>query len=246
MKIALIGFGKMGKLIAQTAIEQGHEIVSIIDKNLENSTITLENLNNPDVVIDFSDPESIMDNIKALAALKQNMIIGTTGWYENLAEVKQLIEDASIGFLYAPNFSIGVNIFLKIVNYAASLINEFDDYDVGGFEMHHNQKLDSPSGTAKSVAEILLDQIERKESIIYDRVNSKINANEVHYASVRAGSNPGHHTVIFDSDEDAITLTHEARNRAGFAKGALKAALWLNGKKGFYTIHDVIEDKSYA
>jgi 4-hydroxy-tetrahydrodipicolinate reductase len=245
MKIALIGYGKMGKLIEEIASNQGHEIVAIIDKKLPSSTITKENLKNPDVCIDFSDPKVIMDNIKTLAALNQNMIIGTTGWYEHLNEVKEIVAQSNIGFLYSPNFSIGVNIFLKIVDYAASLINHYDDYDASGFEMHHNQKSDSPSGTAKSIAQALIDRIDRKDSILYDMVNRKIEPNEVHYASVRAGSNPGAHTVIFDSPEDTITLTHEARNRTGFAKGAITAANWLLGKKGFYTIHDVLKDKSY-
>lgn len=240
MKIALIGYGKMGKLIEEIALQNEHKIVAIIDPQFPGFEITKENLHNADVCIDFSAPQHILENIKTLASLNQTIVVGTTGWYDHLDLVKELVAKYKIGFLYAPNFSIGVNIFLKIVTKAASLINHFDEYDVGGYEIHHNQKQDSPSGTAKSIAHSLLDSIDRKDSLVYDQINRKIEPNELHFASLRAGSNPGQHTVIFDSPSDTITMTHQARNREGFARGAILASEWLMGKKGFYTINDFL------
>lgn len=238
MKIALIGYGKMGKLIEEIALQNEHKIVARINSN---SPITKENLNNADVCIDFSAPKNFIENIKKLASLGQTVVVGTTGWYDQIDLVKDLVERYKIGFLYAPNFSIGVNIFLKIVKEASLLINQFDEYDVGGFEIHHNQKKDSPSGTAKSIAGLLVDHLDKKKTIVYDRVDREIQEDELAFASIRSGCNPGEHSVIFDSNADTISLTHRARNREGFAKGAIVAAEWLQNKKGFYTINDLLK-----
>jgi len=246
MKIALIGYGKMGKLIEEMALKLNHEIVAIIDSNGKTQGITIENLKKADVCIDFSSPKNFIENIKTLSYLNQTVIAGTTGWYSEMDLVKQLVSDHKIGFLYAANFSIGVNIFLKIVNEAATLINQFDVYDTSGFEIHHNQKQDSPSGTAKSIVHALLDRIDKKEHITYNLADRKIEPNELHYTSIRSGSNPGEHHVIFDSPADTISITHQARNREGFARGAILASEWLLGKKGFYTINDYLESGSHV
>ncbi len=240
MKIALIGYGKMGQLIEEIACGLNHEIVAKIDPHLELKEITEKTLNQADVCIDFSKPACFIENLKKLALLKKQVVAGTTGWYDQMDLVKTLVNDSGIGFIYASNFSIGVNIFLKIVEDATKTFNQFLSYDASGFEIHHKNKKDSPSGTAKSVASVILDKLDRKNNIVYDIVDRKIKDDELHYASIRAGANPGQHSVIFDSEEDTITLVHQARNRTGFAKGALIAAEFLQHKKGFYTINDLM------
>lgn len=246
MKIALIGYGKMGKLIEEIALQQQLQIVAKIDPKLDTSEINEKNLCKADVCIDFSTPETALENIKKLCTLNQTIVVGTTGWYEHLNTVKELVALHKNALLYAPNFSIGVHLFLKMVSDAATLINQFDDYDVSGYEVHHKEKQESPSGTAKAIAEILQKQIDRKKAITYEKMNRKVTSDELHFASLRAGFNPGQHTVLFESYEDTITLTHQARNREGFAKGALLAAKWLLNKKGFYTIHDLMENTTNA
>lgn len=234
LKIGLVGYGKMGRLIEEAALQKGHCINAKTSRHLD-----IASFKQSQVCIDFSHPESVMDNIRTLAAMGKNLVIGTTGWYDHLDEVKSLVSKYQIGFIYSPNFSVGVNLFLKVVEEAAALIDAFPDYDVGLFEAHHNQKADSPSGTAKAIADTLVQQIRRKTAITDNNSIGRISPNELHVTSLRCGSIPGTHSVIFDSPSDSITLTHQARDREGFARGAVTAAEWLNGKKGFYTIEDM-------
>lgn len=224
MKIALIGNGKMGKLIEELALSQGHEIVLKISRQGP----SIKELSSVDVGIDFSHSSGVLNNIRAFASQKKPLVIGTTGWDEHLSEAKKVVEKSGIGCVYSPNFSIGVQAFLQIVAYAAQLINPFHEYDVGGIEIHHRQKLDSPSGTAKAIAKQIAQQMQRPHAL--------------EFASVRCGHVPGTHTIEFDSPHDTITLSHQARNREGFAKGALKAAEWIVDKKGFYTMEDLIRN----
>ncbi|MBA3815377.1 MAG: 4-hydroxy-tetrahydrodipicolinate reductase [Parachlamydiaceae bacterium] len=239
MKIALIGYGKMGKMVEMAAKSKGYSITAIIDPHLENNIITKDSVNTADVCIDFTNPSSALDNIKALASLGKNIVMGTTGWYNDIDGVKRIVEQANIGFLYSPNFSIGVALFLEIVSQAAALISPFDAYDVGGYEIHHSQKADFPSGTAKAISQRLLSNIPRKKEVIY-QINHKILPDQIHFTCLRNGSTPGTHSVSFDSPADTITLTHTARSREGFALGAIQAAEWLNGKKGFFTLDDML------
>lgn len=237
MKIALLGYGKMGRMIEEIALNKGHTIVSKLGSS---QPLTEQNIQHADLCIDFSHPSCVMDHIHMVSHLGKNLVIGTTGWHEHLEQVKTIVNDTGIGFVYAPNFSLGVHLFLKIVEEAALLIDRFEDYDVGVVESHHNKKADSPSGTAKAMAELLLKNIRRKNSIVQDSVQGQIAPHELHMASIRYGSVPGTHSVMFDSAADTITLTHQARSREGFARGAVAAAEWLHGKKGFYTIQDLI------
>lgn len=239
MKIALIGYGKMGRLIEEIALQKEHEIVARIHSSGLEKTVTLENIRHADMCIDFSDPDAVFENIKVIALSGKSIVMGTTGWYDNMEKIKTIVEDSKIGFLYAPNFSIGINVFMKIISEAASILNSFEEFDVGGIEYHHNQKIDTPSGTAKTIAHAILQNFHRKNEIVYN-AKGKPKPNELHFASLRCGSIPGTHTVIFDSPSDTITLTHEARNREGFAIGAIEAAEWLKGRTGFYTIQDMI------
>src|SRR3989338_4784300 len=247
MKLALIGYGKMGKEVERAARLRGHTVCATIDKSDSGAMRKAIDdkgscLKDADVVIDFTVPSAVVDNIRKVAAAKKNMVVGTTGWYDGMTEAKQVIGNAGTGFIYSSNFSVGVNVFYRIVEAAAKLIDKVPEYDVFGCELHHNQKLDSPSGTAKSIAEILLKNIGRKRQVQYDKLDRKINPEELHFASVRAGSIPGTHVVGFDSEADTIELKHTARSRAGFALGAVMAAEWVKGKKGFFTMNDFISD----
>lgn len=240
MKIVLIGYGKMGRLIEEIALQKEHTIIARIHPSGALSSIDENLIRHADMCIDFSTPESALPNIRTIAALKKNIVMGTTGWYEHLDEVKQIVQENQIGFLFSPNFSIGVHLFKNIVESAAQLINEFEDYDVAGYEIHHNQKADSPSGTAKSIVHTLLEKIKRKTAPVYDIMDRPMAPHELHFSSIRCGSIPGTHTVLFDSPADTITITHQARNREGFARGAVAAAEWLEDKKGFFTLDDMI------
>jgi len=227
MKIALIGFGRMGKTIANLAREHGIEVVEAIDPSAEGAThkeINRESIGNAEVCIDFSQPETVVGNIEKIASLKKNLVVGTTGWYDKLDGAQKIVEKSGIGLIYASNFSIGVNVFFKIVENAASIMNNLTEYDVFCLEMHHKNKKDSPSGTAKSIESLLLEKIGRKKKAVEEKLNREIAGNEMHVASVRGGSVPGTHSVFFDSSADTIELKHTARNRNGFALGALQAA----------------------
>ena len=244
MKIALIGYGKMGKMIEPIAKERGHQVITVdpIAEDATYKSIKDADLSDTDVCIDFSHPSTAIKNIKELAALKKNMVIGTTGWYNEIDNVEKLVKDAGVGFIFSSNFSIGVNIFYKIVSLAAAMIDKFDSYDICGVEYHHNQKADSPSGTAQTLANLILKNMKRKNKAIFDAINRQICSNELHFASVRCGSIPGIHEISIDSAADTITLRHSARSRAGFALGSVLAAEWLQNKQGFFKIDDFMQD----
>ncbi|KKR02207.1 MAG: Dihydrodipicolinate reductase [Candidatus Nomurabacteria bacterium GW2011_GWF2_40_31] len=213
IKIALIGFGKMGKEVnALCEDSRDFEVVSVSYKNI-NDKLDVEGIKKADVAIDFTSPDVVIKNIEQVGKLGVNMVIGTTGWYDKMDTVKKLVSKNKIGLVYSPNFSVGVNIFFKIMDFASSLFAKFPDYDVYGLEVHHKAKLDSPSGTALKIA-------------------SKVNG--LNFTSIRAGRNPGFHEVVFDSVADGITFSHQAYSRMGFAKGALLATKFISNKKGMY------------
>jgi len=245
MKIAIIGYGKMGKSIEQTARQRKIEIASIIDPAAQRAThkeISRESLQNADVCVDFSIPSTAIENIKKISALNKNIVIGTTGWYDKIAEAENIIRNAGNGMIWSGNFSIGVNMFFRIIENAAKIVDKVEDYDISGYEIHHKMKADSPSGTAEMIGKILLSNIRRKDNLVFDRLNRKIEPNELHLASIRYGNVPGTHAVNFDSSADTIELKHTARTREGFALGAVMAAEWINGKKGFYSINDMMDE----
>lgn len=245
INIAIIGYGKMGHIVEKLAIEKGITIKSIIDPVADGAThkeINEESLKDADVCIEFSLPETAVGNAKKIAELGKNHVMATTGWLDKLDEVRRVVEKSETGFVYASNFSIGVNVFYRIVRIAAKIINNIRDYDIFGYELHHNRKKDSPSGTAKSIGKILIDNIDRKDNLVFDKLDRKIEPSELHFASVRGGDTPGTHVVGFDSTADTIELKHTARSRDGFALGAIMAAEWVNDKKGFFEINDMMVD----
>lgn len=244
MRIAIIGYGKMGHAIEAMAKSQGIEIASIIDPASAGAThtsITAEALKNADVAVDFTSPKTVLQNVELVAGAGKNMVVGTTGWYDQMESVKAAVKKYDTGFVYSPNFSIGVNLFFRIVRRAAVLMDQFPSYDPFVYEIHHNQKTDAPGGTAKILGDIVVKNVKRKKKMVFDRINDrKIEPDELHVGSIRGGYIPGVHVVGFDGEADTIELTHTARSRTGFAEGAVMASKWINGKKGFYTLDDII------
>jgi len=255
MKIAIIGYGKMGKMVERTALDQGHTVTALVDPLSQESNppsgakmfreITAAgDLCGAEAAIEFTQPGTALANIKALADKKIPSVIGTTGWYNQLDEARQAVERAGAALIWASNFSLGVNIFYRIAWHAAQLADSFPEYDVGGFESHHNKKLDSPSGTAKTLVEGVLARIKRKDKAVWETLDRRPQPNELHFPSLRLGSIPGQHSLVFDSPADTIEITHTARSREGFASGAVRAAQWLLGdnRKGVFTIDDMLKD----
>ncbi len=246
MKIALLGYGKMGKIIEKIATDRKHEIVLKIDHdNLDE--LTAENLKKADVAIEFTMPGSVLGNIAKCFEAGTPVVVGTTGWYDELENIKQQCEENNNTLLYATNFSVGVNIFFKINKMLAKLMNNYPYYDVQVEEIHHTQKLDSPSGTAITIAEGIIENIDAKKSWLNvlttddNNTEDNINQNELLIESLRIDSVPGTHTVIYDSEVDSIEFKHTAHNRNGFALGAVLAAEWLQDKKGFHSVQDMFD-----
>ncbi|MCL2440600.1 MAG: 4-hydroxy-tetrahydrodipicolinate reductase [Treponema sp.] len=250
MNIALIGYGKMGKMIEQIALAQGINIGVIVDPFISESgkniykTINEADFDSIDAAIEFTQPDSAAANIIALAARKIPVVTGTTAWQNRMDEVTEAVKKADSSLFWASNFSIGVNMFYRIAWYASGLVNNFPEYDAGGIEYHHNKKMDSPSGTAKTLAEGVLNKIDRKKKIVWETIDRKPEADELHFPSLRLGSIPGTHSLFFDSPADTIEITHTARSREGFASGAIQAARWLTNNKrcGIFTIDDMMND----
>ena len=236
MKIALIGYGKMGREIEKFALDNHDEIVlRISSKNL--SEIKQLERFAPDVCIEFSRPESAFENIKICLEHKIPVVSGTTAWLDKLDEAKALAKANNTALFYAPNFSLGVNLFFAINQYASKLMSQFPVYDTTIEEIHHKEKLDAPSGTAIRLAETIIAELPSKKNWELDQAHS--NSDLVITAKRETGV-PGTHTTTFTSDEDIVSLTHLAQSRKGFAKGAYQAAKWIIGKQGFFEMKDML------
>lgn len=244
MKVVLLGYGKMGQLIEKFAQKRGHEVVLIVDADNRES-ITIEDMEDADVAIDFSTPEAALGNISLCFEANVPLVVGTTGWYEHLQEVKETCIEADQALLYGSNFSIGVNIFFHVNKLLAQVMNPYKQYDVQVEEIHHIHKLDAPSGTAITIAEGILENNSSKKSWVNEIVgqeNEVINKpEELLIESLRIEEVPGTHTVLYSSEVDQIEFKHTAHNREGFALGAVIAAEWLFGKKGFYQVTDIFD-----
>lgn len=227
MNIAIVGYGKMGRMIERLATERGHAIGLKLDEfnNANFAGITADNFRGIDVAIDFSVPSTVVGNIERIAAVGVNLVVGTTGWLDQEAHIRQVVAARGIGLVWSPNYSVGVNAFFRIVNEAAKLLSNEPEYEAWAWEIHHSAKKDAPSGT-------LLKLVEEMRHAGYNR--------RVDVASNRAGAIAGTHEIGFDSAADTITLRHTARSREGFALGAIKAAEWLAGKTGFHEFGDIL------
>lgn len=244
LNIALTGYGQMGKMIERLSEKFDCRIVRIIDPNYPeyNLEINEETLHNADVCIDFSLPECVISNVESITRAGKKIVIGTTGWFDSLSNVENSVRSHDSGMIYASNFSIGMNLFFLFAEQCSRLVGSTGIYDAYGYEKHHNQKVDSPSGTAKDLAEILIRSLPEKKRTLFNKIDRKIEKDELHFASIRAGSFPGTHCFGFDSPFDTIECIHTARSREGFAIGALKAAHWIKDKKGSYNFSDVFVD----
>lgn len=231
LNLAIVGYGKMGKLIERLAPEYGFEVRARFSggENPGGAGLSHETLRGIDVALEFTTPKAAPENIRRLAVLGVNSVVGTTGWFEQLPAAREAVLHAKSGLVWAANFSVGVNLFLQTVAHAAALFAKHPDYEAWGWEIHHSAKKDAPSGTLKILAEEM-------RAAGYTR--------PVSLSSSRAGAIPGTHEIGFDSAADTITLRHTARSREGFARGALQAARWIAGKKGFYEFKEILGELS--
>lgn len=227
MNLAIVGYGKMGRLIEQLAPEYGFAVKLKLEEsnNAKGQAMTPESFRGIDVAVEFTTRSAAVENVERLAALGVNTVVGTTGWLDQKERVKAAVERSGIGLVWSPNYSVGVNVFLRVASEAARLLADQPDYGAWAWEIHHAAKKDAPSGT-------LLKLVEEMKSAGYAR--------PIDVSSNRAGTLPGTHEIGFDSPADTITLRHTARSREGFARGALKAARWVIGKKGFFEFRDVL------
>ncbi len=231
MRIALVGYGRMGKIIDEIATKRGHEIVARLKE-----TPTAESLNNPDVVIEFSLPEVAFDNIKSCLENKIPVICGTTGWLERKSEIENIAAQNETAFLYGSNFSLGVNLFFALNEKLAGLMKNVDQYTCQLEEIHHIHKLDAPSGTAISLAEGIIGNSDKYEAWKLEETQEK----QLGIFAIREDEVPGTHSVYYRSEVDEIEIKHTAFNRNGFALGAVVAAEWIHDKKGNFTMKDVL------
>jgi len=237
MKIALIGYGKMGKTIERIALERGHEIVSVID--LDNTAdFDSDAFKSADIAIEFTTPRVALSNYRRAFASGVAVVSGTTGWTEELPQFKKEIEAGNNTLFWSSNFSLGVNVFMAVNKYLAGIMNQFPNYNVEMTEVHHTQKLDAPSGTAITLAEGILDQLDRKTVWVKETETSP---NELAIKSIRRGQVPGIHTICYESEVDSITITHDTKSRDGLALGAVLAAEFTAGKKGFLGMEDLLK-----
>jgi len=261
MKIALIGYGKMGHIIEEIALSRGHEVVCAIDINNQED-FESEAFRTADVAIEFTTPKTCFGNVAKCLEAGVPVVVGSTGWYDQLPQVKADVEKANGSLFWASNFSIGVNVFVAMQKFMARIMNGYPQYDVTLEETHHIHKLDSPSGTAITIANAITDNLDRKQTwketaAIWQHEDRSVdvarnaevgtafqkhNADELEVIAFRRGEVPGIHTVVYDSEVDTITMTHSAKSRRGFALGAVVAAEWMkDGKKGVYTMTDLMK-----
>jgi 4-hydroxy-tetrahydrodipicolinate reductase len=229
--LAIVGYGKMGRLIEQLAPEYGFEVRAKFDgqSNPRGQALSPQTLKGVDVAVEFTSPDAAPENIRRLAAMGVNSVTGTTGWFGDLPSIREAVTKSGTGLVWAANFSVGVNLFLQAVAHTAALLAKHADYEAWGWEIHHSAKKDAPSGTLKKLAE---------------EMRAAGYARPVSLSASRAGANPGTHEIGFDSAGDTITLRHTARSRDGFARGALRAARWISGKKGVFEFREILSELS--
>jgi 4-hydroxy-tetrahydrodipicolinate reductase len=240
MRIAIIGYGKMGKAIEKLALEKNHKVILSID-NEKDWEEKQDELKSCDVAIEFSTPETVLSNIKKCFEINLPIITGTTGWHNQINEVKSWCKEYNASLFYASNFSVGVHIFFKINTALAEIVNNFNQYDVSLTEKHHTQKLDSPSGTAINLLQQIIDKHQGKRTWEEGESTDK---NTIPVESIREGDIIGTHSIKWESDVDSIKIKHKAKTRDGFALGAIQAAEWVKDKKGVFTMDDMLFKKN--
>lgn len=245
MKLAIIGYGKMGHLIKEIAENRGHKIVCTIDAD-NTDAFNSDEFKSADVAIEFTTPGTAVDNILASFAAGVPVVCGTTGWLDALPDIKDMCLKGRGTLLYGSNFSIGVNIFMAVNRYLAKVMNDFPEYAPSLVEIHHIHKLDHPSGTAITLADDLVAEVNRIDKWDEPAPGKELKNNVMPIDHVREGEVPGTHIITWNSDVDKITIGHEAKSRQGFALGAVKAAEWLKGKRGYFTIGDMLSDVTHT
>ncbi|MDD2596646.1 MAG: 4-hydroxy-tetrahydrodipicolinate reductase [Candidatus Cloacimonetes bacterium] len=242
--VCLIGYGKMGRIIEELCPQKDCRVVSIIDPahSQANPEISRESLNGAEVAIDFSHPSVVAQNVDKLIELSMTCVIGTTGWNDARPALLQKAATKDMGLVYGANFSLGLNLFSRIMTSAVQIMDTFEEYDLLAWEKHHNRKADSPSGTAIELARLILANSTRKSEVVWDKLDRRPQPQELHFASMRGGHIPGTHALCFDSEADSIELIHTVRSRSTFAFGAIAAAKWISGKKGIFSFDEVIGD----
>ena len=226
-KVAIIGDGKMGQAIRQLALDKGWQVSAMLGEreSAEGVGVSRQSLGDPDVAVEFTQPSAAVANVLACLRASVPVVVGTTGWYDSLPEVTRVATEASTGLLWSPNFSLGVNVMTEVARYAASLMSSLEEFDAHIIETHHTRKKDAPSGTAIAIAKAASDALDRP----------------IPTTSIRTGSVPGTHELVFDGAFEQLSIVHEARDRRVFAEGALRAADWLVGKRGVFTMRDVLQ-----
>jgi 4-hydroxy-tetrahydrodipicolinate reductase len=226
-KVAIIGDGKMGQAIRQLALDKGWQVSAMLGEreSAEGVGVSRQSLGDPDVAVEFTQPSAAVANVLACLRASVPVVVGTTGWYDSLPEVTRVATEASTGLLWSPNFSLGVNVMIEVARYAASLMSSLEEFDAHIIETHHTRKKDAPSGTAIAIAKAASDALDRP----------------IPTTSIRTGSVPGTHELVFDGAFEQLSIVHEARDRRVFAEGALRAADWLVGKRGVFTMRDVLQ-----
>lgn len=242
MRLVLTGTGQMGQAVATAVAEAPHDITTRFNSERPFLEAAPSAVSDADLAIDFSLPRLAVPHLRQYCTWGLPVVMGTTGWYDALDEVEALVHQHEASVLYAPNFSIGIAVLSRAVNRVTALMDALDDYDAFVHETHHTQKADSPSGTAQMLGEQLVDGLARKDRVDPETQHQRIDPAAVHVTSTRAGTTFGEHTVGFDSPYDRLSLRHRAKNRRGFAVGALRAAEWLHGRTGLFTLDDVLDD----
>lgn len=247
MNVAIVGYGRMGHEVEAVLTDRGHTVVAVIDPvvsepggKITSKSVTGESIQGADVAIEFSLGDGVLQNISAYAQAGVSAVIGTTGWTDDADTVREAVVRGGIGIVAGSNFSIGAHLFFALATQAARLVSELEDYDLFIHELHHRGKKDSPSGTALSIAEKIIKESPRKRTIQTERLTRVPEPDELHVTSTRGGAIPGTHTLYLDSVADTIEIRHSARNRSGFALGAVRAAEWIGGRSGYYTVDEFI------
>jgi 4-hydroxy-tetrahydrodipicolinate reductase len=240
MRLALIGYGKMGKEIERLALGRGWSVDLRID--IDSPPVTVEQRRKIDVAVHFANAQTIVEDLTPWIQAQKPIVVGTTGWQIHMSKIEAMVKQNKTGLIYASNFSLGVNILFHLARTAAQLMDRFEEYDVSIQEIHHKNKLDSPSGTALTIGQILLQYLRRKKDLLSEPPLGKIHPEQLHISSTRIGAVVGTHILSFDSAADSIEIKHTAKDRSGFALGTLLAAEWILKRHGMFTMDDVFQE----